>query len=357
MDRWEARLKAGEDTGQAQAFEVNPKFWVSAKQIYEVLNIPRPASFSSVNRIPPLQNRIEPHFNHFDNWGQIPIKEAGSSFAKFQEPRKTQKSRQIEEDTFFRPSIPKPECQHYSEDSEDLANEVQITVSTDCGDQIELFMGDCALVAEVVRKTLDQLSSKTGSKIPNNRNEYALFQGECQLSYTQRLYELDYSGKKISLTLLQCKDLDNRHFPLNQIGTFLPKLSKPGYETEPSFAAICQLDENQLSCIEDLAIKNPWGRIHFPGDTDIRGLNLDKIVNIEKGVIEIYPEGSVRPPRGQGLNKQAIFTFYQFGLKNKENIDRWISKIKDKTIRLGGSYLGHDQAEDSITILVDGSNF
>ena len=58
----------------------------------------------------------------------------------------------------------------------------------------------------------------------------------------------------------------------------IPKLTKPGYYTEPSMVTLCRFTEDDLANIEEFSIYNDQARIIFKGKTDVRGLDLDKIV-------------------------------------------------------------------------------
>ena len=114
------------------------------------------------------------------------------------------------------------------------------------------------------------------------------------------------------------------------------------------------MKESDLAAIHNFSIKNEWGLIVFYGMTDVRHLDLDKLVIIEKGQIELYPEGTTKPAKGKGLNKTACVTFFQYGLKTKPDLNSFIAKFKDRASKMGAIYIGHEVENDMITIQIEG---
>ena len=68
------------------------------------------------------------------------------------------------------------------------------------------------------------------------------------------------------------------------------------------------LSVEELKRVEDLTIgREGVGQITFYGQTDCRDLlqNISQILSIHLGEIVVYPDASLKPPVGQGLNKPA----------------------------------------------------
>lgn len=61
--------------------------------------------------------------------------------------------------------------------------------------------------------------------------------------------------------------------------SMIPILTKPGYSIEPSLRQLSRMNEEQLRKIENFTIRNEFATVKFEGYTDVRNLNLDKIVN------------------------------------------------------------------------------
>lgn len=94
-----------------------------------------------------------------------------------------------------------------------------------------------------------------------------------------------------------------------------PICTREGYWTKPSIEALASYSDNRLSTVEDFTvIRDGFGEVVWPGLTDVRGLNVDQVVEISDKSIEVYPEGYTErtghevPEVGVGLNKTALIT-------------------------------------------------
>ena len=54
-----------------------------------------------------------------------------------------------------------------------------------------------------------------------------------------------------------------------------------------------------------------WGEVQLLAAVDVRGLDLDAVVEMDKGRIQLYglAAGPPAPAKGQGLNMPAMLTF------------------------------------------------
>lgn len=84
-----------------------------------------------------------------------------------------------------------------------------------------------------------------------------------------------------------------------------PVLSNTLYSTFPALSTIHSMPLDELSSVS-FSISNQHGSIEFLNKVDLRDLDLDKLINIQKDFIEVYPEKS--PPVGTGLNVPARLT-------------------------------------------------
>ena len=158
----------------------------------------------------------------------------------------------------------------------------------------------------------------------------------------------------------------------------LGSLESEGYATEPPLAVLRTLSERQLAAVPDFTVYRTdqeassssggeevayYGAITWPGDTDVRGLDLERIVRIERGDVIVYRDGSEddngagvndsivelgvterRPPLGQGLNKAAIVTLegvFPQSLGVDETID-FVSALQSHCHTMGATWRGYD---------------
>ena len=67
-----------------------------------------------------------------------------------------------------------------------------------------------------------------------------------------------------------------------------PTLCAPGYETVPSITSLQQLPTDQLARVEEFAIvRQGVGKVEFEAPCDLRGLDIDSLVRIERGYIDV----------------------------------------------------------------------
>ncbi|XP_023336271.1 nuclear pore complex protein Nup98-Nup96 [Eurytemora carolleeae] len=85
-------------------------------------------------------------------------------------------------------------------------------------------------------------------------------------------------------------------------------LRRSGYYTIPPLAEI-RPDKDGNCLVEGFTIgREGYGNIHYPGVTNIAGLNLDEIVFFRHKEVIVYPDDQNKPNLGDGLNKKAQIT-------------------------------------------------
>ena len=103
---------------------------------------------------------------------------------------------------------------------------------------------------------------------------------------------------------------------------FAPKLTINGYDTVPSRQVLNEMTEDELRKVTQFRVYRPGiGEICWPGLTDVRGLDLDKIVRIELKEVFVYDdmEEEEKPPQGTELNKYAIITLWNIFPKSSKS--------------------------------------
>jgi hypothetical protein len=64
------------------------------------------------------------------------------------------------------------------------------------------------------------------------------------------------------------------------LDSMIPILTTTGYTTEPSIKKLSNMNETELSGVQNFTIKNQWVKIVFKGKTDVRFLNIDQVVKL-----------------------------------------------------------------------------
>jgi len=102
-----------------------------------------------------------------------------------------------------------------------------------------------------------------------------------------------------------------------------PKLTKPDHYTVPSIDEMKTMTIGQLKRIKNFTIGHKkFGKVTFPNEIDIRGIDLDKIVTIEWKAIQIYENDDPnKPPIGKGLNQYSQIELYKVFPKSPPNAD------------------------------------
>jgi nuclear pore complex protein Nup98-Nup96 len=127
------------------------------------------------------------------------------------------------------------------------------------------------------------------------------------------------------------------------------------YYFEPSatqLAAIAREDPDELSKISNFTVgRKDVGFIRWIEPVDIRGINLDDIISLATGSVEVYPESSDKPPVGEGLNKPAVITLLKIfkideatkkPTKDPEKIEKFVRKIKKNSGEQGAQFISYD---------------
>lgn len=140
-----------------------------------------------------------------------------------------------------------------------------------------------------------------------------------------------------------------------------PILTRDDYYTQPPMEELETFSSEELSAVSEFTVgRDGIGRVVFPGETDVRGLNLDEIIVLEPRSVVFY-EGCERPPKGTGLNKYAIVTLEGIWSKKggKPNkgaaaTAKMVKKLKKHCVEQGLEFLGYDDSTGGWTFGIDG---
>ena len=110
----------------------------------------------------------------------------------------------------------------------------------------------------------------------------------------------------------------------------LPVCTRSNYKISPSLIQISRMTMNEIEKIENFSIENQFGKIMWPGKTNLIGMNLDLIVNISENSAEVYPDDlypneNKKPLKGSDLNKKARITLFNIeNGQSRENFDEYL---------------------------------
>ncbi|PON93036.1 Peptidase S59, nucleoporin [Trema orientale] len=139
------------------------------------------------------------------------------------------------------------------------------------------------------------------------------------------------------------------------IEALMPKLRRSDYYTEPriqELAAKERAEPGFCRHVKDFVVgRHGYGSIKFLGETDVRRLDLESLVQFNNREVIVYMDDSKKPPVGQGLNKPAEVTLLNIkcfdkktGLQFTEGprIEKYKEMLKRKAEDQGAQFLSYD---------------
>ncbi|KAM0885559.1 hypothetical protein ACQ4PT_030277 [Festuca glaucescens] len=149
-----------------------------------------------------------------------------------------------------------------------------------------------------------------------------------------------------------------RHVNGASIEKMMPKLSQADYFTEPSLeelAAKERAEPGYCSQVRDFVVgRQGYGSIKFLGETDVRGLDLESVVEFNNREVVVYKEDSEKPPVGEGLNKAALVTLLNIKCMNRKTgepctegprLDKFKEMLVKKAKEQGAEFVSFDGAK------------
>jgi len=121
----------------------------------------------------------------------------------------------------------------------------------------------------------------------------------------------------------------------------LPRLTRPGYSTDPSLAVMSHMSLAELQRVHDFTVRNEHGEVVFEGETNVAGVDLDAIVQIESKAVVLYPEGTSKPQVGRGLNKPALVRLLNCQPKREQARGEFDAKVRKVCERNGAEFVSY----------------
>ncbi|KAL9166886.1 hypothetical protein ABFS82_05G060000 [Erythranthe guttata] len=135
----------------------------------------------------------------------------------------------------------------------------------------------------------------------------------------------------------------------------MPKLRHSDYFTEPRIQELAAKERGESGfCrhVKDFVVgRQGYGSIKFFGETDVRRLDLESLVQFNNREVIVYMDESKKPPVGQGLNKPAEVTLLNIKCFDKKTgqqytegarIEKYKEMLKRKAEDQGAEFVSYD---------------
>ncbi|KAL5709589.1 hypothetical protein ACHQM5_020259 [Ranunculus cassubicifolius] len=139
------------------------------------------------------------------------------------------------------------------------------------------------------------------------------------------------------------------------IEALMPKLKHADYYTEPriqELAAKERAEPGFCQHVKDFVVgRHGYGSIKFIGETDVRRLDLESVVQLNNREVIVYMDDAKKPPVGQGLNKPAevsLLNIKGFDKKTGQQftegrrVEKYKEMLKKKTEEQGAEFVSYD---------------
>ncbi|KAF5774645.1 putative peptidase S59, nucleoporin, nucleoporin peptidase S59 [Helianthus annuus] len=139
------------------------------------------------------------------------------------------------------------------------------------------------------------------------------------------------------------------------IETLMPKLRHSDYYTEPriqELAAKERAEPGYCRRVKDFVVgRHNCGKIKFFGETDVRRLDLESLIQFNHREVIVYMDETKKPPVGQGLNKAAEVTLLNIKCVDKKTgrqftegprVEKYKQMLKKKAEDQGAEFISYD---------------
>ncbi|KAL1294440.1 hypothetical protein HN51_055220 [Arachis hypogaea] len=150
------------------------------------------------------------------------------------------------------------------------------------------------------------------------------------------------------------------------VEALMPKLRRSDYYTQPrihELAAKERAEPGFCSHVKDFVVgRQGYGSIRFLGETDVRGLDLESLIQFNNREVIVYMDDAKKPPVGQGLNKPAEVTLLSIKCFDKKTgqqytegpkIEKYTEMLKRKAEDQGAEFISYDPIKGEWKIRVN----
>jgi len=136
-----------------------------------------------------------------------------------------------------------------------------------------------------------------------------------------------------------------------EINPNAPKMTKPGYKLKPSLSVLKMMTDEELSCVRDFTIERRdetdynslVAEIEWLEGVDLRGVNLDEIVQMGHMEVAVYEDSDKKPLLGEELNKPCKVSLYRVLPKKNLTLAKQMEKWKKQIEKDGTRILSYDE--------------
>lgn len=150
------------------------------------------------------------------------------------------------------------------------------------------------------------------------------------------------------------------------IEALMPKLRRSDYYTQPriqELAAKERAEPGFCSHVKDFVVgRHGYGCIKFLGETDVRRLDLDSLIQFNNREVIVYMDDTKKPPVGQGLNKPAEVTLLNIKCFDRKTghqytegpkVEKYKEMLKRKAEDQGAEFVSYDPIKGEWKIRVN----
>ena len=132
----------------------------------------------------------------------------------------------------------------------------------------------------------------------------------------------------------------------------LPILTKEEYECKPPLSELMNYTEVDLATVPRFSVIRPgYGMVEWVGQVDVRGVDIDRAVVIEKAEVSVYEadeSDGTKPPEGTKLNRAATVSLFDVFPKNgpqsnEEEFQRFEDRLQKSARTTGSEFVSYDR--------------
>ncbi|XP_006894942.2 nuclear pore complex protein NUP96 [Amborella trichopoda] len=151
----------------------------------------------------------------------------------------------------------------------------------------------------------------------------------------------------------------------SEMESILPVLLACDYYTVPSLSELAArecVDSGYCQRVQDFTVgRLGYGVVKFLGETDVRWLKLDQVIQFNQQEVVVYEDGYGKPLIGMGLNKAAEVTLVLkvkvgkdevIGGQNNLELEKLRMKLKGVNERQGARFISYDPSSHQWKFLV-----